>query len=235
MKIYFKPSFGLTVCTIPSFIILLLLGSWQIQRLSWKSDLISNYNINFGKNPISVEELFQNNEENKYRRVTIKGKYNHENEIQIIGKTYEGNAGYHIVTPFLLKNDDISINLKIEYIRRINKKFYSKILDINDVDEIKKYTNTKLFIDYNDLPELPKNETYLHDLIGMIVIDQNLDEILGVVDGLNNYGADDCIIVKPSINSVDKQERLIPFIKDKFIKSVDKKKRVIKVDWQKDF
>jgi 16S rRNA processing protein RimM len=69
----------------------------------------------------------------------------------------------------------------------------------------------------------------------MIVIDQNLDEILGVVDGLNNYGADDCIIVKPSINSVDKQERLIPFIKDKFIKSVDKKKRVIKVDWQKDF
>ena len=134
-----------------------------------------------------------------------------------------------------LKNDDISINLKIEYIRRINKKFYSKILDINDVDEIKKYTNTKLFIDYKNLPELPQNETYLHDLIGMIVIDQNLDEILGVVDGLNNYGADDCIIVKPSINSVDKQERLIPFIKDKFIKSVDKKKRVIKVDWQKDF
>jgi 16S rRNA processing protein RimM len=135
----------------------------------------------------------------------------------------------------LLKNDDISINLKIEYIRRINKKFYSKILDINDVDEIKKYTNTKLFIDYKNLPELPQNETYLHDLIGMIVIDQNLDEILGVVDGLNNYGADDCIIVKPSINSVDKQERLIPFIKDKFIKSVDKKKRVIQVDWQKDF
>ena len=134
-----------------------------------------------------------------------------------------------------LKNDDISVNLKIEYIRRINKKFYSKILDINDVDEIKKYTNTKLFIDYKNLPELPQNETYLHDLIGMIVIDQNLDEILGVVDGLNNYGADDCIIVKPSINSIDKQERLIPFIKDKFIKSVDKKKRVIKVDWQKDF
>jgi len=134
-----------------------------------------------------------------------------------------------------LKNDDISVNLKIEYIRRINKKFYSKILDINDVDEIKKYTNTKLFIDYKNLPELPQNETYLHDLIGMIVIDQNLDEILGVVDGLNNYGADDCIIVKPSINSVDKQDRLIPFIKDKFIKSVDKKKRVIKVDWQKDF
>ena len=134
-----------------------------------------------------------------------------------------------------LKNDDISVNLKIEYIRRINKKFYSKILDINDVDEIKKYTNTKLFIDYKNLPELPQNETYLHDLIGMIVIDQSLDEILAVVDGLNNYGADDCIIVKPSINSVDKQERLIPFIKDKFIKSVDKKKRVIKVDWQKDF
>ena len=134
-----------------------------------------------------------------------------------------------------LKNDDISVNLKIEYIRRINKKFYSKILDINDVDEIKKYTNTKLFIDYKNLPELPQNETYLHDLMGMIVIDQNLDEILGVVDGLNNYGSDDCLLIKPTQASVDKQERLIPFIKDKFIKVIDKKKRVLEVDWKMDY
>ena len=82
---------------------------------------------------------------------------------------------------------------------------------------------------------MPQNQTYWHDLIGMIVIDQNLNDVLGIVEGLNNYGADDCIIVKPSYDSVDKQERLIPFIKEKFIKSVDKKKRVITVDWQKDF
>ncbi len=107
MRIYFKPSIGLTLCTIPSLIVLFLLGSWQIQRLSWKSELISNYNINFSKDPISVDELLHKNEEKKFRRVVISGKYDHENEIQIIGKTYEGNAGFHIITPFILTNNEI--------------------------------------------------------------------------------------------------------------------------------
>ena len=38
-----------------------------------------------------------------------------------------------------LKNEDTLINLKIEYIKQINTKFYSKILDIDNVDDIKKY------------------------------------------------------------------------------------------------
>ncbi len=134
-----------------------------------------------------------------------------------------------------LKNDDVFRNLSIEYIKHINSRFYSKILNINNIDEIKKYTNTKLYINSNDLPELSHNEIYWHDLIGMVVIDQNFNELLGVVEGLNNYGADDCIIVKPTEESIDNKDRLIPFIKEKFIKLVDKKKKVLKVDWQKDF
>ena len=75
-----------------------------------------------------------------------------------------------------LKNEDTLINLKIEYIKQINTKFYSKILDIDNVDDIKKYTNTKLYIDSKELPELPQNQTYWHDLIGMKVIDENLND-----------------------------------------------------------
>ena len=82
---------------------------------------------------------------------------------------------------------------------------------------------------------MSNDEVYWHDLIGMLVIDQNFNEILGIVDGLNNYGSDDCLLIKPTQDSVDKQERLIPFIKDKFIKVIDKKKRVLEVDWKKDY
>ena len=59
MKIYFKPSVWLTIFAFPSFLILIILGSWQVQRLSWKSDLISNYNNNFQQAPITVKELFK--------------------------------------------------------------------------------------------------------------------------------------------------------------------------------
>ena len=69
----------------------------------------------------------------------------------------------------------------------------------------------------------------------MIVIGLNKNEILGEVKELNNYGANDCLIVKPTPESVDEKERLIPFIKEKFIDSVDKKERVLKVYWQSDY
>ena len=57
----------MTIFAVPSFIILLLLGSWQVQRLSWKSDLISNYNNNFQKAPIAINDLFKDRQNNKYR------------------------------------------------------------------------------------------------------------------------------------------------------------------------
>ena len=69
----------------------------------------------------------------------------------------------------------------------------------------------------------------------MRVIDQNFNEMLGIVYGLNNFGSDDCLLIKPTQDSVDEQERLIPFIKDKFIKVIDKKNRVLEVDWKKDY
>ena len=122
MKINFKPSIWLTIFAVPSFIILLLLGSWQVQRLSWKSNLISNYNNNFEKAPITLNDLFKDRQNNKYRRIVIYGKYDHANEIRIIGKTYEGNAGFHIITPFILENN------RIIYINRgwVPKKYVDK-------------------------------------------------------------------------------------------------------------
>ena len=135
----------------------------------------------------------------------------------------------------ILKNEEVLPNLIVKYIRQINSKFYCKISNINDLESIKKYTNTNLYIDSKDLPELSNDEVYWHDLIGMRVIDQNFNEILGVVDGLNNFGSDDCLLIKPTQDSVDDQERLIPFIKDKFIKVIDKKNRLLEVDWKKDY
>ena len=52
----------------------------------------------------------------------------------------------------------------------------------------------------------------------MEVIDKDSGDILGIVSSLNNYGAQDCLEINPSANSVDKAKRLIPYIKDEFIR-----------------
>ena len=135
--------------------------------------------------------------------------------------------------------DDIFIDnenkLSIEYIKKSNSKFLAKLKNIDSVEEIKKYTNIKLYISSENLPQLKSEEVYWHDLKGMIVIGLNKNEILGEVKELNNFGANDCSIVKPTSDSVDEKERLIPFIKEKFIDSIDKKERVLKVYWQSDY
>ena len=135
--------------------------------------------------------------------------------------------------------DDIFIDnenkLSIEYIKKSNSKFLAKLKNIDSVEEIKKYTNIKLYISSENLPELKSEEVYWHDLKGMIVIGLNKNEILGEVKELNNFGANDYLIVKPTPDSVDEKERLIPFIKEKFIDSIDKKERVLKVYWQSDY
>ena len=69
----------------------------------------------------------------------------------------------------------------------------------------------------------------------MLVIDVNESNILGTVVDLNNFGANDCLLVNPTSESIDNEKRLIPYIKDTFIKSVSFEKKVIKVNWRSDY
>ena len=134
--------------------------------------------------------------------------------------------------------EDIKINdkeLKLQYIKKNNTKFLSKIVNIDDLDTIKSYTNTKLFISSDNLPILSSDEIYWYQLAGMNVFDINQNELLGKVSGLNNFGSTDCLIINPTNDSIDDIERIIPFIRNTFIKKIDQEKQIIEVDWQKDY
>ena len=124
--------------------------------------------------------------------------------------------------------------IKFEYIKLLNNKFISKIIDINDVDDIKKLTNESIFINKSELPKLSNDEIYWHDLIGMQAINIK-DQNLGVIEEINNYGASDIVKVVPTKSSVDKEIRLIPYIKEKYIISHSYDKNCLVVDWELDF
>ena len=59
------------------------------------------------------------------------------------------------------------------------------------------------------------------------------DEILGVVDTVNNYGASDILEINSQLTKNEKL--LIPFIRNKFVISIDKSKNVILVDWEEGY
>ena len=131
--------------------------------------------------------------------------------------------------------DDLIKDFKIEYIEKINLKMCAKIFGINDLESIKKFTNLKIFIDKDSLPKIGNNEAYWHELIGMQVINIETKDLLGVVENLSNFGSNDCLELVPTKQSVDNNKRLIPFIVDKFISSIDKEESIIFVYWDKSF
>ena len=107
LSIKFRPIFWPTLFTIISLLILISLGTWQVYRLIWKNSLISNYLYRFNNEIIKYDKSFSFNDEFEYRRINIKGRFINEKEILIIGKTFEGNVGFHLITPFITKEEKL--------------------------------------------------------------------------------------------------------------------------------
>lgn len=80
--------------------ILLALGTWQVQRMSWKQEIIDTIEerIVAPAVPLPAGEAIDP-EAWEYRRVLVRGEFLHDREIHLAGHTRRGNLGYQVVTP----------------------------------------------------------------------------------------------------------------------------------------
>lgn len=104
-----------------------------------------------------------------------------------------------------------------------------------DREKAREYCGAEIAVPMDRLPELPEGEYYWFELEGQQVV--NLDGvILGKVDYMMSAGAsNDVLVVKGDANSVDRQERLIPYVPDIYVKDVDLDLGRIIVDWDPEF
>ncbi|MDT7524542.1 MULTISPECIES: ribosome maturation factor RimM [Idiomarinaceae] len=123
----------------------------------------------------------------------------------------------------------------VEEWRRHNKGLIAKLAGIEDRDQAHLMTGADIIIPAEQLPELPADEFYWRDLIGMTVV--NTDGYnMGVVDQIMATASNDVMVVKANNNDAfGRTERLIPFIQSQYVQSVDKTAQRIIVDWPSDF
>jgi 16S rRNA processing protein RimM len=76
-----------------------------------------------------------------------------------------------------------------------------KITGINDRNLAEKIRGTELFCNRDDFKNLPKDEFYYTDLIGLEVIDNNR-KIIGKVINVNDYGAGGMVEIEFSDNDL---------------------------------
>lgn len=103
--------------------------------------------------------------------------------------------------------------------------------DRNGAEDLR---NIEIYVPKDALPELDDGDYYWSDLE-----DQDVWTVSGVflgrVHGMMETGSNDVLVVKPCEGSIDRQERLIPWLPEQVVTRVDQTTRRITVDWDPDF
>jgi surfeit locus 1 family protein len=87
-----------------AFVILLALGTWQVQRLHWKEGILQTIDQRMHAAPISLaqaEARFASTGDVDYVPVTVTGTFLHEGERHFFS-TWQGASGFDVYTPLHL-------------------------------------------------------------------------------------------------------------------------------------
>ena len=131
--------------------------------------------------------------------------------------------------------------VEFESARRQGKGLVAHIKGVDDRNLAESYKGLEIVVEQAQLPVLDVGEFYWRQLEGLQVWCRNSDEtsedrngdrvLLGTVDYLIDTGANDVLVVKACDESIDKQERLIPYLPDDVVTRVDLEQGLIEVDW----
>lgn len=112
------------------------------------------------------------------------------------------------------------------------------LVDVTDRETAEALKGATVQVSRADFPELPEDEYYWTDLIGLDTV--NLQgESLGKVTDMMHNGAQSILRITPEADpnaapDAKAPERLVPFV-DQYVKTVDLQARLITLDWGLDY
>ena len=121
MLLKIKKSF--TLVSIIISLICFSLSIWQVKRLNWKEDLISNIEKAYNSDSININVLTGDLRNFKFKNVYLEGIFINEKSMFLGPRVNKDQVGYHLITPFLF-ND-------IRYIL-VNRGWLKKIIKIKE-------------------------------------------------------------------------------------------------------
>lgn len=90
-----------------ALVVLVSLGTWQMQRLAWKEDLLATIERRTTQEPLPLDSVvakLASGADIEYTPVQALGYFDHANE-QHFFATFDGLSGYYIYTPLMLEKD----------------------------------------------------------------------------------------------------------------------------------
>lgn len=97
---------GLTLALVlGAFAVLIGLGTWQVQRLHWKEELLARIAERTQAEPLSVDEIRSLYPDIEYMPVRLAGRFDHAAERHFF-TTHAGQSGYSIYTPLVMDDGE---------------------------------------------------------------------------------------------------------------------------------
>lgn len=129
--------------------------------------------------------------------------------------------------------------LKIVSGRHHGKSLVAALEGVDDREQARALIGSELAVSWAELPDLPEDDFYWHQLEGLQVLTAAGDgeslRLLGVIDHMLATGANDVMVVVPCEGSIDKRERMLPYVPELYVKAVDLDAGTVLVDWDPDF
>lgn len=93
-----------TAMALAGIVVTVLLGTWQVNRLAWKNDLLARIEQRLAAEPVGLDDALRRaagGEDVEYLRVAISGRYVAGADLLLYSIGQGGAAGYEVLTPMV--------------------------------------------------------------------------------------------------------------------------------------
>lgn len=88
---------------------LIALGTWQLERRAWKTQLIADMTARLASAPTPIGELLAAKSPVDFQPVRATGRFRHDQELYLAARSYQSRLGYHVVTPLELADGSMTV------------------------------------------------------------------------------------------------------------------------------
>jgi surfeit locus 1 family protein len=127
--------------------VFIALGSWQIVRLNWKINLISEIENSLIRSPVVLSK----NQNENYLKIKTSGEIDYDKQIYLYNLNEEGKPGFEVINPILINTENYLINRGwIQF----DKKDTPEIINLDEkniIGTLKKQNKANRFKPENDI------------------------------------------------------------------------------------
>jgi surfeit locus 1 family protein len=103
----FRPRLWPSLATLAALVVLVSLGTWQVERLRWKEGLIAERMARLAASATTLPAQ-DDWPAWDFRRAEVRGMFRHDLEQLFGASTYDGELGHHVLTP-LVRSDGAAL------------------------------------------------------------------------------------------------------------------------------